>query len=55
MEELIDTYYAWYMEECSDPWDEMVWLINCALSSETERDNVIQALKDVTKHRINNQ
>jgi hypothetical protein len=33
----------------------MEWLINCALSSETERGNVMQALKDVKKHRVNNQ
>lgn len=53
--ELIDTYYAWYREECSNPWEEMEWLINCALSSETERGNVMQALRDVRKHRIINQ
>lgn len=50
--ELIDAYYTWYIEECSEPFNEMKWLINCALSSETERDNVMQALKDVLKHKI---
>lgn len=44
---LIDTYYNWFMDECSNPYDELEWLINCALESK-EKDNVIEALKQHT-------
>lgn len=47
--ELIDTYYNWFMDECSNPYDELEWLINCALESK-ERDNVIEALETTCKH-----
>ena len=47
--ELIDTYYNWFMDECSNPYDELEWLINCALSSK-EKDNVIEALETTYKH-----
>ena len=47
--ELIDTYYNWFMDECSNPYDELEWLINCALKSK-EKDNVIEALETTCKH-----
>ena len=47
--ELIDTYYNWFMDECSNPYDELEWLINCALASK-EKDNVIEALETTYKH-----
>jgi|TARA_R100000479_G_scaffold91940_1_gene45353 hypothetical protein len=47
--ELIDTYYNWFMDECSNPYDELEWLINCALESK-EKDNVIEALETTHKH-----
>ena len=47
--ELIDTYYNWFMDECSNPYDELEWLINCALESK-EKDNVIEALETTCKH-----
>tara|TARA_Y100001937_G_scaffold127340_1_gene199336 strand:- start:11 stop:184 length:174 start_codon:yes stop_codon:yes gene_type:complete len=47
--ELIDTYYNWFMDECSSPYHELEWLINCALKSK-EKDNVIEALETTHKH-----
>jgi len=54
IKELTDNYYTWYMEECCDPFEELEWLINCALSSSKEKDNIIQALKEVTEHKTKN-
>ena len=48
-EKLIDTYYDWIMYECSNPYDEIKWLINCALASK-EKDNVIEVLETTHKH-----
>jgi hypothetical protein len=48
-ENLIDTYYDWFNDECSCPYDELRWLIESALNGK-ERDNIIEALETTYKH-----
>ena len=48
-ESLIDTYYDWFNDECSCPYDELRWLIESALNGK-ERDNIIEALETTYKH-----
>ncbi len=50
-EKLIDVYYDWYRDECSDPYDELEWLINCALGNDKERENVMDVLETTYKNR----
>jgi len=48
-EELIDTYYNWFNDECSCPYDELRWLIESALLGK-EKDNIIEALETTHKY-----
>lgn len=52
-QDLINAYYDWYRHECSDPYDELEWLINCALGNDKERKNVIDVLETTYKHYNN--
>ena len=54
IKELTDNYYRWYTEECCDQFEELEWLINCALSSPKEKDNIMEVLKKVTEHKTKN-
>jgi hypothetical protein len=48
-EELIDTYYNWFNDECSCTYDELRWLIESALNGK-EKENIIEALETTYKH-----
>ena len=48
-QELIETYFNWFNYECSDPFGEIEFLINCALNGK-EKDNMIDVLKETFKH-----
>ena len=47
--DLIEIYYNWFNTECSNPFDELEWLINCALNG-NDKDNINEVLNDIYKH-----
>jgi hypothetical protein len=47
--DLIEIYYNWFNTECSNPFDEIEWLINCALNG-NDKDNINEVLNDIYKH-----
>jgi len=47
----IKNYIEWYRYECSDPYDELEWLINCALGNDKEKENIIEVLHITTLNK----
>jgi hypothetical protein len=45
----IDTYFDWFNYECADPYDEIEFLINCALNG-NDKENMIDVLETTFKH-----
>ncbi len=45
----IETYFDWFNYECTDPYDEIEFLINCALNG-NDKDNMIDVLETTFKH-----
>lgn len=48
-QEYIETYFNWFNYECSDPYDEIEFLINSALNG-NDKENIIDVLKETFKH-----
>ena len=50
MDELQKTLYAhWMLEECSDPVEEIEWLVNCILNNKGKKA-FIQDIQSVLEH-----
>jgi len=45
----IETYFEWFHYECTNPYDEMEFLINCALNG-NDKQNIIEILETTFKH-----
>ena len=45
----IETYFDWFNYECADPYDEIEFLINCALNG-NDKENMIDVLETTFKH-----
>lgn len=48
-QQYIETYFEWFNYECSDPYDEIKFLINCALNG-NDKKNMIYALETTFKN-----
>ena len=48
-QELIETYFSWFNYECADQYDEIEFLVNCALNG-NDKDNMIDVLNETSKH-----
>jgi len=49
MENKIDNYIDWFYAECSDPRDELEWLMDLLLNSKHKKD-IEQVLNDTYEH-----
>ena len=51
----IKNYIRWYQEDCTDPHDELEWLINLVIDSGgKQKDEMIQVLEDTYKDYVEN-
>jgi hypothetical protein len=50
----IETYFDWLNYECADPYDEIEFLINCALNG-NDKDNIIDVLETTFKRYFLNE
>tara|TARA_R110002012_G_scaffold237026_3_gene410766 strand:+ start:433 stop:678 length:246 start_codon:yes stop_codon:yes gene_type:complete len=51
----IKNYIRWYLEDCTDPHDELEWLINLVIDSGgKQKDEMIQVLEDTYRDYVEN-
>ena len=48
----IDNYINWFLYECTEPYDELKWLLDLLLNSKHKQD-IKQVLKITYKHHNN--
>ena len=45
----IETYFKWFNNDCTHPYDEIEFLINCTLNG-NDKENMIDILETTFKH-----